>query len=322
MKKILIVIIILEILFISLNYKKINEMDLIEPLENEEIHLEKNENDKKNEANEYSIEEIKLFEFYADKIMNTYIQIDDPIVKMETQFYLYNGEKMIVDNYEIPKGTNRPGIVRKEIKYIVIHDTGNYNKNANAYNNYLYLTNSESSSWHYTIDENKILHHIPDNEVAYHAGDGLREYGNVYFNKTYNYNAITGGNYNGIGIETCVNNGSDYIKTLKNTAWLISELNDKYNIGIENIKKHMDFSGKQCPYVIIRYNLWNELIKYVELINFYNTYMTNYNIEFVNLINVNEEGKVINKENKNISITFRFFNDDKQYIIKKEINRN
>ena len=118
----------------------------------------------------------------------------------------------------IPKNTQgRPGYLRK-IKYIVIHETGNSGKNANAasHNNYIHTeADNQQKSWHYTVDDQEIYYHIPDNEIAFHAGDGLKK---------------GGGNVNGIGIEMCINPESDYELTLKNTAKLTAMLLEAYNL--------------------------------------------------------------------------------------------
>lgn len=152
----------------------------------------------------------------------------------------------------IPVDTlGRPGQERK-IKYIVIHETGNPGKNADAASHDHYLqeeADSQRKSWHYTVDDREIYYHIPDNEIAFHAGDGLKK---------------DGGNLNGIGIEMCVNPESDYEQTLKNTAELTAMLLKAYDLDIGSVKKHQDFSGKHCPEKLLDENRWNDFIKMVK----------------------------------------------------------
>ncbi|HML37935.1 MAG TPA: N-acetylmuramoyl-L-alanine amidase [Bacillota bacterium] len=152
----------------------------------------------------------------------------------------------------IPSGTmERPGQLRK-IEYIVIHETGNAGRNANAasHNNYLHTeANNQRKSWHYTVDDHEIFYHIPDNEIAFHAGDGLSK---------------DGGNLNGIGIEMCVNPENDYEKTLKNTAALTAMLLKAYDLDIESVKTHHDFSGKNCPEILLKEGRWDEFIDMVK----------------------------------------------------------
>lgn len=145
----------------------------------------------------------------------------------------------------------RPG-TEKKIKYIVIHETGNTGKNAGAASHASYLSDSvrkEAKSWHYTVDDHEIYQHIPDNEVAFHAGDRLDR---------------DGGNLNGIGIEMCVNPENDYEKTLHHTAALTAHLMKDYHLNIKDVKKHQDFSGKNCPELLIESGRWEEFLDMVQ----------------------------------------------------------
>lgn len=73
-----------------------------------------------------------------------------------------------------------------------------------------------------------------------------------------------GGNTCGIGIELCVAEDNDYEETLKNGALLAGYLLWKYDLGMEGLKKHQDFSGKICPARLINENRWDEFCKMVE----------------------------------------------------------
>ena len=114
----------------------------------------------------------------------------------------------------IPEGSRaRPGQTR-EIKYLVIHETDNFSAGADAaaHNSFIHQNADADSgivSWHYTVDDHEIYHHLPDTETAYHAGDMMTE---------------GGGNMNGIGIEMCVNEGGNYEQTLINTEKLCAQL--------------------------------------------------------------------------------------------------
>lgn len=134
----------------------------------------------------------------------------------------------------------RPGKKRK-IKYLVIHETDNTSSTATSKNHAEFLSknNKSSTSWHYTVDDKEIYHHIPDDEVAYHA-------------------ATNDGNLYGIGIELCVNEGGNFEKTFDNAAKLVAYLLKEYNLNINSIKTHNDFSGKDCPHNILKSNRINE----------------------------------------------------------------
>lgn len=152
--------------------------------------------------------------------------------------------------YISPDLEGRPGIKRK-VKYIVIHETGNPVRGANAQSHSVFLQGGGegSTSWHYTVDDHEIYHHIPDNEVAWHAGDRLRE---------------TGGNLNGIGVELCTNVDGDFDKTFVNGAKLTAYLLKAYDLDISAVKQHGDFMEKNCPEHIRDQGRWNEFIALVK----------------------------------------------------------
>lgn len=156
--------------------------------------------------------------------------------------------------YDVPVHTNyiskslpcRPGELRK-IKYIVIHETGNTAKGSTAkgHSDYLKGGGAGNVSWHYTVDDSEIYHHIPDNEVAWHAGERT---GNTY----------------GVGIELCVNSDGDFNKTFENGAKLTAYLLETYDLEIEDVKQHFDFNGKNCPQTIRETGRWEEFLSRVE----------------------------------------------------------
>lgn len=140
----------------------------------------------------------------------------------------------------------RPGTKRR-IKYIVIHETDNKAKGTGAKNHaeFLSVNNTKSTSWHYTVDDKEIYHHIPDNEIAHHA-------------------ATKTGNLYGIGIELCVNEDGKFNKTFENATKLVAYLIKEYDLNIYDIKTHNDFSGKDCPHLILKNNRMEEFVKKVK----------------------------------------------------------
>ena len=136
--------------------------------------------------------------------------------------------------YDSPR---RPGEIR-EIRYVVIHETDNRSAGADAaaHATFLSTNTAELNSWHYTVDAASIWQSLPDNETSWNAGDGR---------------TVNGGNMNGIAIEMCVNAGSDYEQTLKNTAALTAQLLKNYDLTPADVRLHRDFSGKICPHRLI-----------------------------------------------------------------------
>lgn len=124
---------------------------------------------------------------------------------------------------------------KRKIKYLVIHETDNtaIGSTAKNHSEFLSKNNKTSTSWHYTVDDKEIYHHIPDNEIAHHA-------------------ATQDGNQYGVGIELCVNEDGNFEKTFDNGAKLVAYLLKEYDLPIKSIKTHHDFSGKDCPHNILK----------------------------------------------------------------------
>ena len=135
--------------------------------------------------------------------------------------------KCLVPEHVAKKVTYGKGNTKK---YIVIHETANLNKGANAERHALlqYNGNSRAASWHYTVDDQGVYQSFEDDFQCWHAG-------NAYYNK------------NGIGIEICVNSDSDFKKAVENAAELTKMLMVKYKIPKKNVIQHYKTSGKDCP---------------------------------------------------------------------------
>ena len=102
-------------------------------------------------------------------------------------------------------------------------------------------------------------------EILPNGNYGLNE---NYFNTTYNYISNRGGNNNSIGIETCVNAGTDYFKTIRNNIDLVSYLCSTYNLSVDQVLQHNSFSGKPCPDAIRWANYWQSFRDYVSMEKF------------------------------------------------------
>ena len=205
---------------------------------------------------------LKYYEYKSDFI-DYYFLLDDLDI---TYNHIKNNTKA------------RPGI-KRDIKWIVIHDTGNIKKGADASNHNKYITNlalenKHSISWHYTIDDSYIYNHIPDNEVAWHAGDGMKNVGEGKY--------LGGGNKNGIGLEICIDEGNNVFKSIQKTAQLAAYLCLKYDLEIDDIKRHKDFANKNCPYTILVNDMWDDFIKMVEFYILLETKYSNFEIDKIN----------------------------------------
>lgn len=102
--------------------------------------------------------------------------------ELRTSVIGYLFEDLVITENIVPiNDDNRPGTIFKK-EYICVHDTGDVDYTAKdwsdtVYNRFNEMTGSKySASYQYVIDNKDCYHNIPDNERAYHAGDGNRTY--------------------------------------------------------------------------------------------------------------------------------------------------
>lgn len=119
-------------------------------------------------------------------------------------------------------------------KGICIHNTGNDASAENERNNLARLDNKNEVSFHIAVDHEKAIQCIPFTRNAWHSGDG----GNGPGNRNY------------IAVEICYSKsgGDKFIKAEQRAAKEVAALLKQYGWGINEVKKHQDFSGKYCPH--------------------------------------------------------------------------
>lgn len=94
------------------------------------------------------------------------------------EFNLYYFAPLVINEMIAPLNSesanqNRPGTIKESTMYICVHDTASAAETADALAHAKYVSNGGGgTSWHYSCGDDAIYHQIPDNEVAYHAGDG------------------------------------------------------------------------------------------------------------------------------------------------------
>ena len=248
--------------------------------------------------------------------------------------YLFEDIDMVENMAE--KGQhNRPGNVYEK-RYICVHDTGDPGLGAKRWSEVVrdgkIGQTTYNASFQYVVGNDGYYHMIPDNEIAFHAGDGhteesifgvlpsgifTHEYtkekpkievneegyylingekskikaptneqgeikkkindlgiyselqkveneentyeyylGRTWYNEKYGYISNYGGNLNSIGVESCVNKGSDVYYTWQKLAKLVAKLMDDNNFTIEQVVQHHYFSGKDCPWTKRNSGLW------------------------------------------------------------------
>ena len=108
----------------------------------------------------------------------------------------------------------------------------------------------------------------------YYMGGATWVYSQVYEGRI----CSTGGNNNSIGIESCVDKGSDLWYTWQKTAQLCAKLLDENNLDITRLVGHHFFTAKDCPQPMLAndseiWYLFREMVEQeLQLIQLYSNY--------------------------------------------------
>ena len=96
----------------------------------------------------------------------------------------------------------------------------------------------------------------------YYMGPTWWSYGQVYEGRI----CAMGGNINSIGIESCVDKGSNLWYTWQETAKLVAQLLKDNNLTIDRVKGHHFFDGKDCPQPMLENDqeIWYEFLNMIE----------------------------------------------------------
>jgi N-acetylmuramoyl-L-alanine amidase len=154
----------------------------------------------------------------------------------------------------IPKGTaynRRPGLPLIATT-ITIHN--NANTTSTAANERAWLTNpsnTRTASYHIVVDAKEAIEVLPLNEVAWHAGDGSK---------------ATSGNRTSIGIEICERDVTlgEYAQTLTNAVDLVAKLLYERGWGVDRLRRHYDWSKKNCPRLMNIDGKWSGWYQFVQ----------------------------------------------------------
>ena len=101
----------------------------------------------------------------------------------------------------------------------------------------------------------------------------------VYYNSSYSSYAIRGG-ASSIGIESCVNDGSDIYQTWHYLAKLSAKLLVTYSLTPDRVLFHTQYSGKNCPQTMIRSNQVENFLDMVYLEYYLAKNYSDYTITF------------------------------------------
>ena len=149
---------------------------------------------------------------------------------------------------------SRPALAHEQVNGIVIHYTANPGTTAiqnRSYFENLAETHETKASSHFVIGlEGEIVQCIPCNEISYASNDR---------------------NFDTISIECCIEdetgkfNGNTYNSLIKLTTWLMG----RYDLSSEDVIRHYDVTGKNCPkYYVEHEEAWDtfkdDLLNYIE----------------------------------------------------------
>ena len=132
-------------------------------------------------------------------------------------------------------------------EYITIHNTEN---SATAENEIKYMiSNNNQVSFHFAVDDTCAIQGLPLDRNAWAAGDGT--------NGT--------GNRKSIHVEICYSKigGTKFENAEKNAAKLTAQLLHERNWDISKVKRHKDWSGKDCPRLTMQkgWTSWLNIVK-------------------------------------------------------------
>lgn len=140
---------------------------------------------------------------------------------------------------------SRPGTKTDGIKYIVIHYLGNPKTTAQQNHDYFESLKNDLDSVYMSANyivglEGEIIQCVPDDEIAY---------------------ASNSENHESISIENCHldETGMFTEDTYESLVKLTAYLSEKYGLGRDDIIRHYDVTGKECPiYYVENEDKWEE----------------------------------------------------------------
>ena len=135
-------------------------------------------------------------------------------------------------------------------RFLIIHNTDNFNAGANAlaHAKAQYNGNFKSMSAHYYVDDGDAVYQsAPHSRGCWHVGVN---YGGRLFGAVNNKNSI--------GVEMCVQRRYNFNKAFNNTVELVKQLMIELDIPADRVLQHYDVCSKNCPSQIRAIGKWDE----------------------------------------------------------------
>lgn len=153
----------------------------------------------------------------------------------------YEFKKRLVDTDAIKK--KKPNYIEPAYKvkntaeFITLHETDNPSFGADANAHASLQINGYSDAWHYQGDDKQVIQSWDESVSCYHAGDGTSNNGL--------------GSKTSVAYELCVNEGIDIAKSRAVAEEFFADWLFARKRGVDRIKIHKDWSGKNCPRKIL-----------------------------------------------------------------------
>lgn len=192
-----------------------------------------------------------------------------------------------------PALRNPNGYALRKVKGIIAHWTANTAKGADAraHHNYFNSTNRVASA-HWFVDDHSAWQIIPETEVAFNCGDkpvgAYKKTGLAMLKgepRTQPGISHTP-NFYTVSFEMCVNADGDWKKTYANSANLAAMLLLKHELGIHDLYRHYDITGKDCPKMMLTDAAW-DAFKTVVAAEFMRITQAGYQVGRVNVDDLN-----------------------------------
>lgn len=132
---------------------------------------------------------------------------------------------------------------------VTVHNTSNDNVGADAaaHSRFVrqtgfYMHNGRQNwvSWHYSVDDRRVIRHLPIREEAFHAGPANRV---------------------SLAIEVCMNRGIDQAAADLRAARLVALHLFDLRLGRDDIRTHKSWTGKACPTLLM--GQWDRFVDHV-----------------------------------------------------------
>lgn len=153
-----------------------------------------------------------------------------------------------------------------DVKYLVVHYTANNGDTARNNCTY-YHENVVKASAHFFVDDREVCCSVPWDYVAWHCGGQKYPYSSG--------GAVHGlcTNKNSIGIEMCsrkTEKGIYYFtdEVLNRAAKFVAQQMKNYGLGIGQVVRHYDVTGKSCPAPFVDDFAWKEFKE--KVMDYYN----------------------------------------------------